>query len=170
MARAYYSEIHLHFVWHTKNNEPLLTPDLEKEAHELVRQKALETRGVIVHEVGGTEDHIHIAVTVPPTLTPATFVGQIKGASSFTLGKLHPARPFAWQGGYGVVSFGTKGLPWVVQYIRNQKKHHAEKKQHERLERTDTPESEEEIAAALNAAIQAELEAESASTVASAAG
>jgi hypothetical protein len=29
-----------------------------------------------------------------------------------------------WQTGYGVVSFGTKDLDWVVKYIRNQKKHH----------------------------------------------
>jgi len=29
-----------------------------------------------------------------------------------------------WQTGYGVVSFGTKDLEWVVNYIRNQKEHH----------------------------------------------
>lgn len=29
-----------------------------------------------------------------------------------------------WQTGYGVVSFGTKDLEWVVRYIRNQKDHH----------------------------------------------
>jgi hypothetical protein len=26
-----------------------------------------------------------------------------------------------WQRGYGVVSFGTKDLQWVIDYIRNQK-------------------------------------------------
>jgi hypothetical protein len=26
---------------------------------------------------------------------------------------------------YGVVSFGTKDLEWVVKYVRNQKEHHA---------------------------------------------
>ena len=26
MSRNYYSEIHLHIVWHTKNSLPLLTP------------------------------------------------------------------------------------------------------------------------------------------------
>ena len=32
----------------------------------------------------------------------------------------------AWQGGYGVVSFGEKQLQWVVGYVNTQKQHHAE--------------------------------------------
>jgi hypothetical protein len=39
--------------------------------------------------------------------------------------------------GYGVVSFGTKDLPWIVKYVRNQKEHHATGKIYERLERID---------------------------------
>ena len=30
-----------------------------------------------------------------------------------------------WQAGYGVVSFGTKDLPWVINYVQNQRQHHA---------------------------------------------
>ena len=40
-----------------------------------------------------------------------------------------------WQTGYGVVSFGRKDLPWVIDYVRNQKEHHAFAKTFERLER-----------------------------------
>jgi hypothetical protein len=40
-----------------------------------------------------------------------------------------------WQSGYGVVSFGTRRLDWVVEYIRNQREHHAKGTVHERLER-----------------------------------
>jgi len=29
-----------------------------------------------------------------------------------------------WQTGYDAVSFGTKDMEWVVNYIRNQKEHH----------------------------------------------
>ncbi|MCP9494378.1 MAG: hypothetical protein MSG64_07985 [Pyrinomonadaceae bacterium MAG19_C2-C3] len=38
---------------------------------------------------------------------------------------------------YGVVSFGTKDLEWVKQYVRNQKEHHACGQIYERLERTE---------------------------------
>ena len=39
-----------------------------------------------------------------------------------------------WQGGYGVVSFGTKDLEWVRGYIRNQREHHARGTVVDRLE------------------------------------
>ena len=39
-----------------------------------------------------------------------------------------------------MVTFGTKDLPWVVQYIRNQKQHHASGQVHDRLERIEQAE------------------------------
>jgi len=35
------------------------------------------------------------------------------------------------------VSFGTKDLPWVVDYVRNQREHHACGTVQERLERME---------------------------------
>lgn len=140
MAHVFYSEIHLHVVWHTKNNEPLLTPEVEAEAHGLIRGKALETKGVIVHAINGTVNHVHLAVTVPPSVRPCDLIGQMKGASSHSMNQRYPGRPWAWQNGYGVVSFATKVLPWVVAYIENQKTHHAEKTTQEALERTEEAE------------------------------
>ena len=32
---------------------------------------------------------------------------------------------FAWQKGYGVLTFGAKRLPFVIDYIRRQQEHHA---------------------------------------------
>jgi hypothetical protein len=46
-----------------------------------------------------------------------------------------------WQTGYGVVSFGTKDLPWVREYIRNQRQHHAGATIQERLERIEYDET-----------------------------
>lgn len=40
-----------------------------------------------------------------------------------------------FQRGYGIVTFGTKDLQWVVDYINNQKEHHRRSTIQERLER-----------------------------------
>ena len=40
-----------------------------------------------------------------------------------------------WQTGYGVVSFGTRDLDWVQEYVRNQRQHHSRGTIHDRLER-----------------------------------
>jgi len=74
---------------------------------------------------------------MPPTLTISEFIGQIKGASSHEVNEQFALRGkvLQWQAGYGVVSFGTRDLEWVEQYIRNQREHYAQGKTIERLER-----------------------------------
>jgi putative transposase len=137
MSRNYYSEINLHITWHCKESSPLLTPQVEPVAHRIISQRIASTPEVFVHEIGGTETHIHIAVTIPPSLTISEFVGQVKGASSHDVNQQFAIRGkvLQWQAGYGVVSFGTKDLPWVKQYIRNQREHHAAGRTSDRLER-----------------------------------
>jgi putative transposase len=137
MSNTCYAEINLHIVWHTKNSTPLLTPEIEKVAHNAIRQRVFDTPKVFFHEIGGTDNHVHLAVSIPPTLLISTFIGELKGGSSHTINQMFPAlaERFAWQVGYGVISFGTRDLKWVVRYIRNQKEHHAHGKIEDRLER-----------------------------------
>lgn len=137
MARNYYSEINLHIVWHTKGNLPLLIPDIELKTHRFLRQRIIDTPGAFVHEIGGTQDHVHLSITIPPTLTVSEFIGQLKGASSYEINHTNPSRDkvLEWQTGYGVVSFGTGNLDWVNRYVRNQKQHHAARTVHDRFER-----------------------------------
>ncbi|MGA2620103.1 MAG: IS200/IS605 family transposase [Thermoguttaceae bacterium] len=149
MSKNCYSEINLHITWHTKDSLPLLTSDVEALAHREVKQKIICTPGVFVHEIGGTETHLHVAVSVPPTLVPSEFIGQLKGASAHEVNQQLKLRGkvLQWQAGYGVVSFGTRQLEWVKAYIRNQREHHARGKVVDRLERVtelETPGAEEE--------------------------
>jgi putative transposase len=138
MSRNYYSEINLHLNWHTKDSAPLLTPDVETLAHRCLRERLIGTEGVFVHEIGGTDTHVHVCVTVPPTILISEFVGQLKGASSYEVNRRLGLRSkvLQWQTGYGVVSFGTRDIPWVKQYIQNQREHHSRGTARERLERT----------------------------------
>ncbi len=115
----------------------MLTPQIEPVAHRIIKERILKTPDVFIHEIGGTDTHIHIALTAPPTLTISTFIGQLKGASSHDVNQHFATRGkvLEWQAGYGVVSFGTKDLRWVRDYIRNQRDHHAKGTAVDRLER-----------------------------------
>jgi len=137
MSRNYYSEINLHVVWHTKLSRPLLTPEVEDSVFRFIRQRSIDTEGVFIHEIGGTPTHVHLCLSIPPTLVISEYIGQLKGSSAHEINHSQPMRNKAlqWQSGYGVVSFGKKDLPWVCEYIRNQKEHHAAGTVHERLER-----------------------------------
>lgn len=138
LPRNVYSEINLHITWHTKESLRVLVDQIENRAHHYLRHRMLQTPEVIVHEVGGVEDHVHIAVSVPSSLLVSEWIGELKGASAHYINsEIANRKLLAWQAGYGVVSFGTKDLPWVAAYIRNQKEHHALGTTQERLERID---------------------------------
>ena len=136
MPRNVYWELFYHFVWRTKDDAPLLTASVEPLAHRFLIHRALQTPEAMVHAVGGIEDHIHLAASLPPTVEIAKWIGDIKGACSHEINH-GPCGPgaLAWQSGYGVVSFGKRDLPWVVAYIKRQREHHASGRIEERLER-----------------------------------
>ena len=127
MSHNYYSEINLNLVWHTKESLPLLTPRVEEFVRRNLRQRIINEPGAFVHEIGGTETHVHIAVSVPPRLLISELVGQLKSALSHQVNEQLGVQgmKLEWQAGYGVVSFGTGDLDWVKEYIRNQPEHHA---------------------------------------------
>jgi putative transposase len=132
-----YWQLFYHFVWSTKNREPLLTPEVEPLVHGFLRAKAVGL-GATVLALNGVADHVHLVAIVPPRLALATFIGQVKGVTSATMNKagLTPT-PFFWQEEYGVFSFDQKRLPNFVHYVEHQKQHHAQHVAIAVLERTD---------------------------------
>ena len=135
MSSHVFHELYLHFNWHTKNDAPLLIPSLEQPVHDFLREGCRKTKGVYFHAVGGTADHIHLAVNIEPSVCISDLVGELKGACSHEMNQQRRFKALEWQRGFGVVSFGKKQLPWVKEYIANQKEHHASKRVFVRLER-----------------------------------
>jgi len=111
MSRNFYSEINLHIVWHTKNSLPLLKPQVEPIAHRCLKKRIVQTPEVFVHEIGGTETHVHLAVTIPPTLTISKFIGLLKGGCSHDVNQQVGCRDktLPWQTGYEL-RHGRSGL------------------------------------------------------------
>ncbi|MBN1943204.1 MAG: IS200/IS605 family transposase [Phycisphaerae bacterium] len=139
MAKRAYSEVNLHIVWRVKENFPVLKDEIESQLHRFLRGRAVHEDGVFWHDSGGTDDHVHLVVTIPPTIQISEWIGQLKGASShFINHEIVNRKLLEWQAGYGVVSFGSKDLGWVLDYVRSQRSHHAMGRIHDRLERIET--------------------------------
>lgn len=103
---------------------------MQPELYAFLKNKIVETPGAYFHAIGGIEDHVHIGASVKPSVHIDEWIGQLKGASSHKFGK-----GLQWQAGYGIVSFGTKDLEWVIRYIHNQREHHRNGTTNDRLER-----------------------------------
>src|SRR5205085_6334542 len=115
-----FHQLYYHFVWATKNRVPLIT---DQNSRCVITEVEIQCRirGGVPLGCNAMPDHVHMVVTLPPTACLATFIGKVKGASSHELAK-DPIweLPFAWQDGYGVVSFRKGELDKVVKYVDNQ--------------------------------------------------
>lgn len=140
MSSHVYHEIYVHLNWHTKNNARLLQDAMEQRTHDAIRAKANRMKGVQLLEIGGTDDHVHLALRLAPYVSISDAVAELKGGSSFDVNKQSGHRALEWQRGYGVVSFGQQNLRWVAAYIANQREHHAAGTIQARLEVCEGPE------------------------------
>ena len=75
--------------------------------------------------VGGVADHVHLLVSIPPTLSLAKAMQLLKGNSSKWLHETFPnLRDLTWQEGYAAFSIGVSGVEETIAYIRAQEEHH----------------------------------------------
>ncbi|MBD2429756.1 MULTISPECIES: IS200/IS605 family transposase [Fischerella] len=118
--RTYY-----HLVWATESRSPLITPERESQVYGYIIGKA-DAIDCIIHAIGGVEDHIHLIASIPPKISIAGFVKQIKGSSAYHLNHTPSTSGigFSWQHGYGVLTLGSKQLETAKAYVLNQKTHH----------------------------------------------
>jgi REP element-mobilizing transposase RayT len=119
------SKVLLHLVFSTKNRGDLIPDSVEGDLHAYLAG-ACRGQGAEAFRAGGTANHVHIACTLPRTLTVSKLVQEIKQASSAWIKTQDPAcAGFQWQAGYGAFSLGQSQLPSLVRYIERQKEHHA---------------------------------------------
>ena len=114
-----------HLVWSTDGRRPLITPPIEAAAHRELRTIA-DRCGILVHAIGGIEDHIHLVVSIPPKLSVADAMQRLKGSSSHAL-RAEFGSTIRWQNEYSVDSFSERHLPTVIAYVQNQRQHHQDK-------------------------------------------
>ena len=120
-----YWRLFYHIAWGTKGRLPLIQDSISASLHEQIAANVARL-GAIVHAIGGIEEHIHLAVSVPPSIALSEFIRQLKGSSSHLVNhELAPSVVFAWQSDYGVISLDSKQLDRVVQYVKSQREHHA---------------------------------------------
>jgi len=118
MSHAYSHNL-LHCVFSTKQRQNLI-----RKPEELWRYVAALAHAKNIHVVaaGGTENHLHVLILLPQTITLATAMQEIKANSSRWLRET--SAHFQWQEGYGAFSVSQSQRQTVMDYIANQVQHH----------------------------------------------
>ena len=114
----------VHCVFSTKERRRLITADLQQRLYPYLGGIARENKMKVL-AIGGVEDHVHVLLSIPSTLSIAKSVQLLKGNSSKWIHETFPEqRMFEWQEGYGAFSIAISGVEDTVRYIQSQKAHH----------------------------------------------
>ena len=74
---------------------------------------------------GGTDDHVHLLLSLHPQTSVADAMRLVKtNSSKWIHGDFPDKAKFAWQPGYGAFSVSKSHVDNVTQYIANQEEHH----------------------------------------------
>lgn len=117
-----FTNLTTHLVFGTKDRLPLISSRIKTELFSYLGGLVKELKEKPL-AVNGMPDHVHLLVTLSPTVSVAEAMRFVKANSSKWMTKRF-GRPFAWQTGYGAFSVSRSGVPDVVKYIREQETHH----------------------------------------------
>ena len=111
-----------HVIFSTKERAPLIDAELRPKLHAYLGGIVRELNGTPL-SINGTDDHVHLLVSMPPTVSTSDAMRVLKANSSKWV---HDTRrkPFGWQAGYGAFSVSQSNVPSVTQYIASQEEHH----------------------------------------------
>jgi REP element-mobilizing transposase RayT len=119
-----YVSAYFHCVFSTKERHRFIGPNLRERLWPFMGGIARQNKMRAV-EIGGVEDHVHILLALPATMTVSKAMQLIKGGASKWIHESFPDQSqFAWQEEYGAFSVSVSQLDKTIAYIRSQPEHH----------------------------------------------
>ena len=118
-----YTCLNYHIVFATKLRRPLIGDDYCDRLYGYIAGIVNNMKSRL-HIVNGTDNHIHMLVSLPPDITVSEFMRIIKVNSSRWIHQTLKFELFEWQEGYSAFSVSHSALSDVRRYIEKQKEHH----------------------------------------------
>jgi putative transposase len=112
-----------HIIFGTKDRVALISSDLKPQLHAYMGGIVRELGGK-AYFINGTNDHVHLLVNLPPSLSLSDAVRVIKANSSRWMKGQSGAGKFGWQPGYAAFSVSRSNVKAVSAYIERQEEHH----------------------------------------------
>jgi len=107
-----YSTNLVHCVFSTKGRADLISAVLEERLHAYIVGTA-KNLGIEILALGGTANHVHILMTLPPAQPLSYAMRDLKANSSRWMSE--HGTPFAWQEGFGAFSVSPSQAPVVIE-------------------------------------------------------
>jgi len=119
-----YTQLMYHIVIRTKYSTPSIPNEHSEELYRYI-WGFIKNKKSYLYRVNGMPDHIHILVGLHSTLSLADFVRDLKTSTNSWLKSNGNFPEFrAWGEKYGAFTVFYQGKEGIIEYIKNQRKHH----------------------------------------------
>ena len=122
-----YTQIYIQTVFAVQGRQSLIRNEWRDELFKYITG-IVRNQDQKLYVINGTPNHIHLLLSLKPTVTLSDLIRDIKANSSkFINEKRWVMGEFQWQEGFGAFSYGHSQLDSVIAYINNQDEHHRKK-------------------------------------------
>ena len=130
--KPYYTNNHscflltVNMVLVTKYRRPVLQGKVKDYVYALIRE-TMESENIIIREMNGEADHIHILFDYAPDIRLSELINKIKSRTARLVRRDYPVevgeyywKPLFWTNSYFLGSVGSNTTEIVKEYIQNQ--------------------------------------------------
>ncbi|MGN1276444.1 MAG: IS200/IS605 family transposase [Floccifex sp.] len=130
--KPYYTNNHscflltAHLVLVTKYRKPVLKEKVKDYVYALIRE-TMESENIIIREMNGEADHIHILFDYAPDVRLSELINKIKSRTARLVRRDYPVevgeyylKSLFWTNSYFLGSVGSNTTEIVKEYIQNQ--------------------------------------------------
>ena len=122
-----YTKLLYHIIIRTKYNQPTLSLEHDTLLYGYILG-IVKNKNCVLYRINGMEEHIHLLVGIHPTISVADFVRDVKSSTTKWL-KTNEYFPLfkSFSEGYAALTYSMNEKETIINYIKNQRKHHAKK-------------------------------------------
>ena len=122
-----YTKLLYHVILRTKYNQPTLTLEHDAKLYGYILG-IVKNKKSVLYRINGMEDHLHLLVGIHPSISVADFVRDVKSSTAKWL-RGNDFFPLfkSFSEGYAALTYSMSEKEKVINYIKNQRKHHVKK-------------------------------------------
>ncbi len=119
-----YTQLLYHIIIRTKQSKATLPNEDSDELYKYITG-FVKNKKSVMYQINGIPNHIHILVSLHPTLSLSNFVKELKNATNTWI-KKHDGFPKfeSWGHKYAAFTCNVKDKRRLIKYIENQRIHH----------------------------------------------
>jgi len=122
-----YTKIHIQTVFAVQNRNCVIRKSWKEELYKYITG-TIQNYDHKLLAINGMPDHVHLFFGMRTTQSISDLMKEVKGYSSkFINDNGFTKNQFSWQEGYGAFSYSKSDVDKVINYIKNQEKHHKTK-------------------------------------------